>query len=190
VRRFPEAIARRVGERAAWPPAVHGVHLLAVAASARRWGVGCVGLERDRSRNGVCGYAGDCTGQMRRAQRGLVHRLSAKRAQLGLDQRSLRTQPLDLRMQPVAPLRKLGTCARSTSRWSCIRRNKAREGSRTDGEEQHASAHFPRRFVGVFHFFFIMNLLFVTDLDASSFGRHKTFITCCGSSGFSTSFSS
>jgi hypothetical protein len=44
-------------------------------------------------------------------------------------------------MQPVAPLSKLGTYARNTSRWGCIRRNKAREGGRTDGEEQHASGH-------------------------------------------------
>ena len=53
VRRFTEAVARRVGECAAGRPAVHGIRQAVARSSARRWGVLCGGLRHGLLRAGT-----------------------------------------------------------------------------------------------------------------------------------------
>ena len=120
VRPFAEAVARRVGKRAIWRPAMHSVHFDLFPSSACRCGAD--GL--------VSGPAGRPAWQCQKR----------RCAHVGLISPLVATQPLDLRMQPVSSLRKFGARfnAHAGRLRSGHRSESDREISNGDREEQHA----------------------------------------------------
>ena len=101
VRRFAEAVAQWVGERAVRRPAVHSVCCLVFPASACRCALCGLRLDSLHAGSLVSGPTGRqawlCQ-KRRRAYVGLVTALGAKQNKLGLDQCSLRMQARDLRV--------------------------------------------------------------------------------------------
>ena len=120
VRPFAEAVARRVGKRAIWRPAMHSVHFDLFPSSACR-----------------CGADGPVSGPTGRPAWQCQKR---RCAHVGLISPLVATQPLDLRMQPVSSLRKFGARfnAHAGRLRSGHRSESDREISNGDREEQHA----------------------------------------------------